>query len=94
MTILYNDTQNSRVIYLGYDMKLSKKEYMIFSYVYQSESFVSADEIIENCYPDKKPRRGDIAAHICHINRKAYNIGGRALIISKYSVGYKITDKP
>ena len=94
MTILYNDTQNSRVIYLGYDMNLSGKEYMIFSCIYQSEDFVSADEIIEKCYPDKKPRRGDIAAHICHINKKAHNIGGRVLIISKYGVGYKLTDKP
>ncbi len=94
MTILYNDTQNSRVIYLGYDMKLSGKEYIIFSYIYQSEGFVSAKEIIENCYPDKKPKISDIAAHICHINKKAHNIGGRVLIISKYGVGYKLTDKP
>ena len=94
MIVLYNDAQNSRIIYLGYDMKLSKKEYMIFSYIYENGDFVSADEIIENCYPDKKPHRGDVAAHICHINKKADNIGGRALIISKYGVGYKITDKP
>ncbi len=94
MTILYNDTQNSRVIYLGYDMKLSKKESMIFSYIYQSKGFVSAKQIIENCYSDKKPKVSDIAAHICHINKKAHNIGGRVLIISKYGVGYKLTDKP
>ena len=94
MTILYNDTQNSRVIYLGYDMKLSRTEYMIFSCIYQSEDFVSANEIIEKCYDEKKPKVSDIAAHICHINKKAHNIGGRALVISKYGVGYKLTDKP
>ena len=95
MTVLYNDEQNKRVIYLGYDMKLSKTEYAIFDCIYKSgENFISAGQIIHNCYTDKKPGTGDVAAHICHINKKADNIGYRPLIISKYGVGYKITDKP
>ena len=95
MTVLYNDEQNKRVIYLGYDMKLSKTEYIIFNCIYQSgEDFISPEQIINECYTDKKPNVSDIAAHICHINKKADDIGYRPIIISKYGVGYKITDKP
>lgn len=94
--ILYNDREKSRVIYLGYDIKLSKKEYKIFCCIEDSgKEYISAQNIIDTCYPNKKPQKGNIATHICHINEKAANISRqRTLIVSKYGIGYKITENP
>lgn len=93
--ILYNDKKKARIIYLGYDVKLSKKEYKIYCCIEEnSDNYISAEKIIDICYPDKKPQKGNIVTHICHINEKAERISQRPLIVSKYGVGYKITDRP
>ncbi|MBE6548344.1 MAG: hypothetical protein E7667_05670 [Ruminococcaceae bacterium] len=94
MQVLYNDTATRRIIYCGYDMKLSRIEYKIFCCIWENgKEYISADQIIQKCYVGKKPQKGDIAAHICHINRKSRNIE-RVLIVSKYGVGYRLTDHP
>ncbi len=92
---LIHDREHRAVIYLGYNMKLSRREYQIYRCIDDGQGeYVSAEYIIEKCYSGIKPSKGGIKAHICHINQKSKAIGNRHIIVSGYGKGYKITNRP
>ncbi len=87
----YIDTDSSNVYYLGYNLNLSGNEFKIFcSIAYNSPEYISAEKILRECFPNKYKTPGNVAVHVCNINRKARVIGGRGLIISKYKSGYRL----
>ena len=95
MKIIEINDSAHQVIYLGYIMPLSPVEYKVFMCIYESgDEFISSEHIMDKCFGTKGNQKGVVATHISNINSKAWEIGGRRLIISKYGIGYKITEHP
>lgn len=87
----YIDKDSSSVYYLGYKLNLSDNEFKIFcSIAHSSQEYISAEKILRECFPNKCKTTGNVAVHVCNINRKAQVIGGRRLIVSKYKSGYRL----
>lgn len=71
---------SGEVYYLGYPLKLTKSECGVLSAVAQSENGVGKEELVAF----KRMRKigsQNAAVHVCRINKKAKEIGGRPLIL-------------
>ncbi|MBE6596260.1 MAG: hypothetical protein E7641_01180 [Ruminococcaceae bacterium] len=73
------DESKKKVYYLRYDMKLTEREYDVLDAI-SLLGRAGTDEIIEHCGLSDKSR-GNVAVHICSLNRKADIIGERRLIL-------------
>ena len=90
---LYVDKGRSQIFYLGYKLNLSKSEFKIICAIAGSTvEYITAESILRECFTNKDVKPGNVAAHICNINRKAAVIGGRKIILSKYDTGYKLNE--
>lgn len=74
------------VYYIGYRLKVTPCEYKLLAALAKRER-CSSEELAREIGFDAK-RRGNVAVHICAINRKAEIIGGRRLVLSDGSIYY------
>ena len=90
----YNDVLfavKDKILYLGYELKLTSTERAILHYLVQvSGRDVAIDEITEACLGDTHLKDSNAAKHISQINRKAKEIGGRNMIFSPAPHFYRI----
>ena len=93
MVLLHIDKAAGEVFYLGYHLKLSKREFMILSRIAdKSDEVLGTRELYDDLFASEKEMiLKNITVHICNINRKARVIGGRTLIEFSQSEGYKIS---
>lgn len=82
------DRDCGKAYLLGYDMKLTPNEYTILVSIVK-EGSLSEGELSELLGKSGKGNR--VSVHICSINRKAKNIGGRYLVIHDDD-GYSINE--
>ena len=73
----------SEVFYLGYRLKVTPSEYKILTVLDRSDR-CSTNELTELLGFDAT-KKGNVAVHICSINRKAVSIGERKLILCQGS---------
>ena len=73
----------SDVRLLGYRLKVSECEYKLLVCIAERGT-VSIDELSLLLGFDRE-KRGNVAVHICSINRKAEVIGGRKLVLCENS---------
>ena len=72
----------NEVRYLGYPLLLTPTEYRILRCIAESEERGIAAEALLMLLRGAKKSTATVAVHICTINRKAYEIGQRRLILS------------
>ena len=82
------DESMGTVYFLGYLMALTPTEYSILKAVIE-QGHLSTDRLCELC--EISGTRNNVAVHICKINEKAEDIGGRKLILYK-DFGYYINE--
>ncbi len=85
------DRKEKKVYYIGYNMKLTRAEYDILYYLDENEE-ASAQELVSGLSRDREIGIGNIAVHVCNINKKANVIGGRNIIECDYKKGYRIAE--
>ena len=74
------DEQTGKAYLLGYHLELTKNEYGILCLLCRRCDGVTVDEIV--CInPEREIARGSVKVHICNINKKAYRISKRKLIL-------------
>ena len=84
-------TAGDRVIYLGYELKLTRSEREILGLlVLQRDRNVSTAEIAEVGLGDCHIKGSTVSKHISSINSKAKKIGGRTMICSPTDHFYRI----
>ena len=74
------------VYFLGYKLKLSPSEYKLILAI--AERGCAHIELLAAALELDIEKRGNVAVHICSVNRKAEIIGGRKLILCKNSEYY------
>ncbi len=88
------DLSKSEIYYLGYIIKLTKREATIFARICKDPQVpVSAIQILDECFPGMPLTPGNINVHICNINKRARDIGERDIIVSVYGKGYIINSE-
>jgi len=88
-SLLDFDRKENKVYYIGYDMKLTRAEYEILAYLDENDE-ASVEELASRLSWNREIGLGNVAVHVCNINKKAKIIGGRNIIESDYGKGYKI----
>ena len=73
--------ENERVFLLGYELCLTPSEKKILSVV--ADGGATSEELLEVVTHLRHIDIGNIATHVATINKKAKQIGGRRLIVSK-----------
>ena len=89
-TLIVGQTRND-VWYLGYPLRLSKTEYALLVRICQAEDWLSREELA-GCCPGGNPDA--VPVHIAALNRKACAIGGRQLVETGRSKGYRLSSEP
>ena len=92
MKQFYIDSDNGYAVLLGYIMPLTKTEFSILNRVARAEEYISAEAIQAEILDGRNITLGNIAVHICNINKKAKRISGRDLIKTRRYKGYKISE--
>lgn len=90
--LLSVDKNKKYVVFLGYMMDLTESEFSVLSTLYYCNEYMKAADIVKKAFAEKNITEGNIAVHICNINKKAMEIGGRKLIECRRFKGYKISD--
>ncbi len=85
------DRETATVIYLGYPMKLTKREFTVLNLIIDHEEGISSQELLTAISPKKNIGIGNIAVQVFNINKKAKKIGGRNIIIERRADGYMLT---
>jgi len=78
MHIRFLEIDGEKSFLLGFPLKLTPTERRILLSIAENDS-VSADELIPLLKTNVS--RTNISVHICEINRKAYSISGRKLVL-------------
>ena len=78
MKVRFLEIDEKETFLLGYPLKLTPTERRFLLFIAQNE-FASADDLIPLLRTDAS--RGNIAVHICEINKKAHLISGRKLVL-------------
>ena len=66
-------------VYIGYELKLTPTEHKVLAAIYKSKR-IGVEEIISECGLHARGR-GNVSVHVHSINKKAYDIGGRKLVV-------------
>ena len=90
--LLYLKDDGKSAFLLGYTFELTKTEYVILKALLGSDKPISCHELVERHIGADKASESSIAVHICNINKKAWPISKRQLIISVRSKGYLIRE--
>ena len=78
MQVRFLDIDDKKAFLLGYPLKLTPTERRFLLFIATNGS-ASAEDLIPLLRTNAS--RGNIAVHICEINRKAHAIGGRKLVL-------------
>ena len=89
--ITFCDDQKS-IILIGYRVSLTPYEYKIVKLLFDEETGVSVDTIVEKCFKNKDVTYGNVAVHVHNINQKVMPITNRKLVVGDRKQGYKITE--
>ena len=90
--LLYLKDDGKRVFLLGYTIELTRTEYIILEALLGADDPISCRELVERYIGADKSKESSIAVHICNINKKAWQISKRQLIVSIRSKGYIISE--
>ena len=77
------DAKLGKVTYLGYELGLTPDEYALIYKMIDSCGEVDDREFIEILSPKRLVTHGNIAVHVCNINKKAMAVGGRRIIVKR-----------
>jgi DNA-binding response OmpR family regulator len=89
---LYLSQENEIVIYLGYNLKLTKIEFNILKAIMQNpRKPISSEQIADFCAFDCS--KENIVYHVSKINSKTKAIGNRILIKNIAKKGYFLNEK-
>jgi len=89
--LLLIDREAETVIYLGYPLMLTKREFTVLNLIIDHKEGISSQELLTAISPKKNIGIGNIAVQVFNINKKAKKIGGRNIIIERRSDGYMLT---
>ncbi len=89
---LYIDTKRNHAVLFGYILPLTKTEFAILKLVRANEEYMSAYEIANRIFCGKELTPGNVAVHVCNINKKAKKIRDRAIITTCRYKGYKLSE--
>ena len=89
---LYIDEEQNCAILLGYIMRLTKTELALLKHMRGIDEFTTASSLVERVLGGKALTEGNIAVHVCNINKKAKAISGRSIIKTCRFKGYKIAE--
>ena len=76
----------AEVYYIGYRLKTTPCEYKILVALSENERCTS--EFLASVLGFDNSKRGNVAVHVCSLNRKSEFIGGRRLILCEGSEYY------
>ncbi len=88
--LLIIDKESETVIYLGYPLKLTKREFAVLNLIIDHKEGISSQELLAFISPKKNIGIGNIAVQVFNINKKAKKIGGRNIIIERRADGYML----
>ena len=89
---LYIGNNIDEVVYLGYPLNLTKKEYLILlALVENYPKTLNSNDLIDLI--DKSMSSHNVSYHISSINKKAKIIGNRKLIKNKSKIGYFLNEE-
>ncbi len=77
---------------LGYELELTKSEYIILSAIAHTEEPLSRERILELCFKGRSLKPVNVGVHVYNINKKASDISGRKLVVGDRRHGYRIVD--
>ncbi len=89
---LYIDTKRNHAVLFGYILPLTKTEFAILKLIRANDGYTSAYEIANRIFCGKSLTHGNVAVHVCNINKKAMKIRDRAIIQTCRYKGYKLSD--
>ena len=94
MELLHIDNNSGRAFYLGYELKLSAKEFTVLSTIACGGGEVIDTEHLYRVLFSESGNKSikNVAVYVCNINRKARIIGGRTRIEFSRSDGYRISE--
>ena len=81
MTYNHLTIEDGRVIFLGYELRLTPNERKILSAV--ANGGATSTELLASITHLRRVGLSNVAAHISAINKKAKEIGSRRLIVNK-----------
>jgi DNA-binding response OmpR family regulator len=90
--LLYLKDDGKSVFLLGYTFELTRTEYIILEALLGADKPISCRELVQSYIGVDKARESSIAVHVCNINKKAWPISKRQLIINVRSKGYLIRE--
>ncbi len=89
---LYVGNSRAEVLYLGYPLDLTKKEYLIlYTLLENAPKHLSAKELI--AITDTSMTEKNVVYHVSSINRKAKSIGKRKIIQNRSKKGYFLNEE-
>lgn len=91
--LFYIDEEKKYAVLLGYVMPLTATEFAVLRIISEGEDYVGAEDIALRVFAGKTLTSGNVAVHVCNINKKAKTIGGRRLIAWRRYKGYKLSEK-
>lgn len=77
------DGEMCKVTYLGYELELTSDEYALIHTMTERRGKIEDGEFLDVLSPSRTITVGNIAVHVCNINRKAIAVGGRRIIIKR-----------
>ena len=89
--LLLIDKEAETVIYLGYPLKLTKREFAVLKFIADHKEGISSQELLTAISPKKNIGIGNIAVQVFNVNKKAKKIGGRNIITERRADGYMLT---
>ena len=76
------DDEAQEVYYLGYPLDLTKRELLILCAILKKEAGIEKNEFCD-IVASRRGSEKTLKTHICNINKKAEEIGGRKLILNE-----------
>ena len=78
------------ILLLGYRVHLTKTELAILKSIMLGDSKKSRTCLVSECFNDRAVKPINVTVHVCNINKKAYQITRRRLIVGSRRDGYRI----
>ena len=91
--LLIIDREAESVVYLGYPLRLTKREFAVLKIIVDCKDGISSQDILAELSPKRDIKRGNVAVQVFNINKKAKMIGGRSIIVERRADGYMLTEE-
>ena len=90
---LFVGEDRNSVLYKGYRLPLSQKEYELLRILfYRAPNWTTADDLMELCYPDGGRKISTLFSLVSRINKKVKESDGLPLILCRKNLGYRLCD--